>query len=270
MAVENKGVRTCIKCDKSKPIDKNFYKSKSINAVDGRMTICKSCINEMIDENNLDTVKNVLREINIAFVPKYWESAQNSRQSTFGAYLRQINSLPQTQDLGYDDSVVNNADDDEIVNFEFDDEFEVTPQIVRFWGRGYTKGDYIFLEDEYFKFSQVYASDTPVQVNMYKNICKTQLQADKALQNADMDTYKKMIDSLSKLQADANIKPTQDNGEDDAKNCMGVWIEHIERDEPIPKESDEFSDVDNIGRYIREWFTDHMKKIFGVYKDGVS
>lgn len=263
-----KNARKCLKCEKEKSLEINYYTSKSINAKDGRMMICKDCINDMIDVNDVSSIKNVLRELNIPFIPKYWESAKKSKQKTFGSYIRQVNSFHQTQNMSYDDSPVVNEDGEEAVQMDMEDDFEVTRDMIKFWGKGYTKSEYQFLEDYYFSYTQVYADDTPVQVNIYKNIAKTQLQADKSLQTGDMDTYKKLMDVISKLHNDGNIKPIQDSGDDDAKNSMGVWIQQIEREEPIPKPLPQFLDVDRIEKYIKAWFTNHMQKVLGVYREG--
>lgn len=73
----------------------NFYTSNSVMAVNGKATICKKCIKEKIDYNNMQTVYDILMAMDLPFNYEVWEKAQKSNKDTFGKYISLINTLPQ-------------------------------------------------------------------------------------------------------------------------------------------------------------------------------
>lgn len=73
----------------------NFYSSNSILAVNGKATICKKCIKEKIDYNNIQTIYDMLMTLDIPFIYDVWIIAEKSPKDTFGKYISLIGSLPQ-------------------------------------------------------------------------------------------------------------------------------------------------------------------------------
>lgn len=209
------------------------------------------------------------------FNETYWESAKQSKQDTFGVYMRQMANLLQVSHL--EDEPEDTTPEPIAVSEETLEvqralqdaykDFQVTASHIVFWGRNWTKEDIIFLQELYADYAKQYATDTPVQINIYKNIAKTQLQANKALERGDVAGYQKMMKVLSDLHNDGNIKPIQDTGAAEEKGTFGQFIARIEQTEPIPEASEEFRDVDGIGKYIEKHFFSHMKRMFGIGGD---
>ncbi|OSA92837.1 UNVERIFIED_ORG: hypothetical protein B2H93_13505 [Clostridium botulinum] len=73
----------------------NFYSSNSVLSVDGKTTICKKCIKEKINYNEIQTVYDMLMALDIPFIYDVWITAENSKSDTFGKYISLIGSLPQ-------------------------------------------------------------------------------------------------------------------------------------------------------------------------------
>lgn len=73
----------------------NFYSSNSMLAVDGKATICKKCIKDKIDYNNIQSVYDMLMALDIPFIYDVWITAEKSKKDTFGKYISLIGSLPQ-------------------------------------------------------------------------------------------------------------------------------------------------------------------------------
>src|SRR5690606_37248893 len=69
------------------------------------------------------------------------------------------------------------------------------------WGKMELE-DYEFLEDFYGDYANSYATDTPAQIMLYKNIAKIHLQAEKELSKANIKPYKDLMDLSSKLHQD--------------------------------------------------------------------
>ena len=65
--------------------------------------------------------------------------------------------------------------------------------------------------------------------------------------------------------AAANLQPKQNvsNAATDALT-FGQLIEKWENEKPIPEPSEEFKDVDHIGKYLRVWFAGHLSHALGL------
>lgn len=96
----------CNRCTKSKEKGANYYNTanKMYENI-GKLPICKDCLKNMIDYNNIETVYNILQQFDIMFHFEYWENAEQSKFDTFGRYLSMANSLPQFKETGWRDSV---------------------------------------------------------------------------------------------------------------------------------------------------------------------
>lgn len=97
---------TCISCSKSKEKTANYYNtSNKIYANTKKIPLCKSCIKDMVDYDNMETVYSILRQFDIMFDIECWEGAVNSKMETMGRYMSMSNSLPQFEEKGWNDSV---------------------------------------------------------------------------------------------------------------------------------------------------------------------
>lgn len=73
----------------------NFYRSSSMLAINGRMTICKKCIKEKLDYDNIQTVYDMLMALDVPFIYDVWVTAEKSNSDTFGKYISLIGTLTQ-------------------------------------------------------------------------------------------------------------------------------------------------------------------------------
>lgn len=71
-----------------------FYVSYNKFDKDGRVSICKSCIKDNIDFSDINTVKEVLLNINRPFIYSIWQSAKEEADTKgseqFGLYMKSI------------------------------------------------------------------------------------------------------------------------------------------------------------------------------------
>ncbi|AZV43714.1 hypothetical protein BAOM_3105 [Peribacillus asahii] len=105
--------KPCLKCEKDKPITKDFYLSNSTNHADSRYPICKTCIknnlklDEPMSQEAIESLKNVLIEMNRPFLFSQWttsvEESSRTGRELFGMYIKNI-SMPQYRDYSWKDS----------------------------------------------------------------------------------------------------------------------------------------------------------------------
>lgn len=257
---ENKNARkVCARCNKNKPLVRNYYTADENLYSDGRFTICKSCVEDIINEKGFNGFITILRAMNRPFIQDIWKG-------DYKDYITQISSLHQYRGMTFDDSVYSNPYGIQPVDADYDedDEFEITPEMRRFW-RGFDDHEIRILEDYYQELISSYECETPVQRSLYRNMAITQYKADNATTTKE---FEGLMNTLSKLMNDANVKPAQELGTVEGSiSTWGEWVAKIEETEPIPEPRDEFKDVDGIRKYINEWFIDHFARIFGIKKD---
>ncbi len=266
---------TCTCCGKSKA-QEDFYTSRSyINKHTGRSSLCKECIWDYVttEDNGYDYNKmlDMLQMIDRPFIQDLLTSsideAAKGNKNVFKIYMKNL-GMVQNIDKRWQDS------DFKGYVKPSGDETEVNPEsleIVRKWGRGYTESDIEYLENFYNEYKNTYATDTPVQVNLYKNIAKIHLQAEKELAENSTKNFKDLMELSSKLHNDGNIKPIQSTGANDDKglSTYGLWIKTIAQDEPCEYFENKplYEDYDKLKKYWEDWFVRPFKNIFNLSKD---
>jgi hypothetical protein len=104
-------MKQCLKCTKEKKIG-DFYMSNSPNHADGKFPVCKQCIKKdlklssPLSQEAIDSVKNVLLEMNRPFIFTQWQSSVDESSRTgrelFGMYYKNI--LLNFKSYGWKDS----------------------------------------------------------------------------------------------------------------------------------------------------------------------
>jgi len=173
-------------------------------------------------------------------------------------------SLKQWQDKTWADSDFGSS----ITTTELDEEeLEENEELLRKarkrFGRDYTNVDLLFLETEYEDWTARYACDSKAQELLFKRICFKELEIDKA-QKDGKDT-KELDKTLQELLGSAQLKPSQNasNAFTDS-NTFSQMIEVWEHTRPIAEPSEEFRDVDGIGKLIDVFFKGHLAKMMGL------
>lgn len=206
--------KKCIVCDRSQPTN-NFYQASTEKYADGRIPICKSCIQVTVNPDDINSVKEFLEKIDKPFVKELWITAYQTK-NPMGRYMRGINSLKQYKGLTYKDSDEQEMHeafiegrkqkiDDEYSDIKLDLE-----QLKDKWGYDYKKvDDYYEMEKMYNTFKRSYQTKTTMHEEALKNYVRTQVQANKATANGDAETAKKWADLAIKYAEAAKIKPSQ-------------------------------------------------------------
>ncbi|MFJ8247303.1 hypothetical protein [Peribacillus asahii] len=258
--------KTCLKCGNDYAVS-SFYSHRN-PLLHERFGFCKKCVKGNVDLNDMETLYNFLRTMDIPYLKEFWKQANDADTETIGTYLKNLNSLRQNKELRFRDSDDITGKTNKAELLDIDTEFELTDDIVKKWGRNLEVEDYIFLEEEFENLGGDQAEDT-LQERLFKNMAKTQWMANKAYEEGDHNKYEKMMKTLSTQMQDANIKPVQvkSSAEESGLKSWGEWVKMIEETEPISEQQEEFKDVDGIYKYIERWFIVQIRRVFGKIKD---
>lgn len=227
----------------------------------------KKCVREAIDLDDMDTLYSFLRTMDIPYLKDFWKQANEANTETIGTYFKNL-SLKQNRDLHFKDSddITGKTNRAELVEIDYNN-FELTDDIVKKWGRNLELDDYIFLEEEFENLGGHEVENT-IQERLVKNMARTQWMADRALEEGDTNKYEKMMKTLSSQMQDANIKPVQvkSSAEDEGLNNWGEWVKKIEETEPVAEDSSQY-EPKYIKDYVQRWFITQMERVFGRIKD---
>ena len=284
-----KSKRICTACGQDKRPNVDFYisRSKLYKFNDGRMPICKECLSGLFRELNAkysDEVKalyHLCMLFDIYFSKDLVEksSANNNyseEDNLLKSYMKNVNSLNQykfkdsfsSDYIALSDDLIIKEEDKEVKEDIIEEEeisFKVDRKMITRWGSALPVEDYMFLENKYKEFTDVYECRTPAQRLIFEQIAKCLLRGEKALKKDNDVAFEKMNNMVSKLMTDGNIKPIQEASvaEDDTAT-WGKWINLIEQERPIGEEAEQFKDVDKISSYITKWFTRQMQRVFDL------
>ena len=266
----------CNKCDKFYPRG-TYYSSKDFAS--GIYPICKKClIDEATDYNkstkkhtdNKEKTKKVLKKMNLPFYESLYlsnlDSVKNEiNEKNYGTawqhYMTIIKSLPQYQHDTWEDSEF--SDDDGEFSSTKENIRSPRKEIKKIFGSGFSTEDYLYLQDQYDDWRKRTEIDSKPQETYIIRICFKLLDIWKA-QKSGKDT-KDLDRSLNELMNASNLQPKQNttNFVNDSLT-FGQLIEKWEQEEPIPEPTDEFKDVDGIGKYIRVWFKGYLGRALGL------
>lgn len=272
MTKKKNNEKICSKCHESKKLKTEFYVASSdIIHSDGRVSICRSCLEDIVIYDDPYSVANTMRMIDRPFLKQsYDDSKENAKP--FREYMRRL-AMPQNRWLNYSNSVFEDVEIALPENKEKEIELDKlsSDELKSKWGMYKDGNDYMFLEKFYNEYHTNYATDTPAQRNLYKNIAKVHLQAEKELANGNIKAFKDLMDLSSKMHNDGNIKPIQSTGANDDKglSTYGLWIQEIEKEEPCEffEDKSTYEDADSFKKYIDKWFVRPMKNIFNITRD---
>lgn len=267
--------KQCSCCGKLKS-QEYYYKSNSfIHKYDNLMPVCKTCIQENTDIENMRSVMNMLRMLDKPFIYELYLQALDSAKETgkgksnnaLGHYFRML-AMPQYNDKNWDDSIFNEdyiiANQNQKIDIEFSN--EELDKLFDFWGRGFEKEDYEFLENEYARLKSSYQSDGYNMEILLQEIAHTRLAIKKKRELGESPN--KDIKDLQELMGTANLKPVQETGANAGEQkTFGVLIKEWENNKPIPEPLPELRDVDNLKKYINIWFFGHFAKMLGLKND---
>ena len=254
----------------------NFYNDKRFAS--GLYPLCKKKLIELAtDYDKKEKIRvdkrektiKVFQMLDVPFIDSVYQSAlqttqdavgEKNRATAFQHALTILKSLPQYRNMTFENSEfgdLGNPDDEQL------SKRKPRREIIKLFGSGFSNEDYLYLQDQYDDWCSRTQVDSKSQQTYVVQICLTLLDVYKD-RKLNKDVTKK-LDALDKLMNSANLQPKQnvDNSASDSLT-FGQLIEKWENEKPIPEPSEEFKDVDGIGKYIRVWFTGWLSKALGL------
>lgn len=278
----------CFKCGTKFPKRRGYFQANyGINYKGvGFMHICKNCIDSMYDEyfkqcaDQRLAVRQMCRKLDLFWSDAVFDLAnlKSSQRSIMTQYISKVNNLSYAG-KSYDDTLLaenalwNFSDDkDDEPVFESAEQTELhsetPPEIVAFWGSGYSDDMYRELEERRLFWMSRFPKGTKLDIGteaLIRQICALELDI-----NRDRFAGKpidKSVNALNTLLGSANLRPTQTKSEDNSafdKTPFGVWVRKLENERPVSEPSEDMKDVDGIVRYISVWFLGHLCKMLKI------
>lgn len=283
---------TCNSCGESFP-ESEFYKTDSdLYAAYEKMPWCKDCIDKFYygfvkeykglgyANPEKKAVERMCMFLDIYFCDGiYNTAAQRTEDKTYTsslilAYIT-ITRLVQYKKKNYGHTIREKyAEDkfrDEPVSIYTEDDSSMNKKIdaaAKRFGGGFERDEYVYLYDQYSDWTARNECNTKAQEEVFKNICLTQLQLQKAiLAGSDTDRLSKQLQQWLDT---GKLQPKQNASDTVAENqTFGTLIDKWENTRPVPECDEELKDVDGIGLYIDVFFRGHLAKMAGI-KNGLS
>lgn len=262
----------CSNCGKEKDASREYYTSHSpFHSYTGRMHVCKTCFLNFINDD-IEKLKSALRMIDKPFLVDVLKSSKEevdkNNKNLIRIYMKNV-VMPQYKNFTWEDSDFTNdtikdiAREDDAVFEEDEITNEEYRELVRFFGKGFEKDDYIWLGSEYEEFLNRYECDSKGLELLIKEICLQQLDIkNRRAKGEKVDTQLK---TLQDLLGSSNLKPVQETGANAVEQeSFGTLIKKFEREKPIPEPDAAWKDVDGIGKYIKTFFFGHMARALGL------
>lgn len=264
----------------------NFYNSPSVFH-HGKVPVCKGCIKKLYDyycakykdsgskSPEKDSIKRLCMGLDVYYNESNYEKALASLTkdkvvpslSLCTEYFRK-SSLSQNSKKTYDNTIFKNDDISTQETSENGNEVVIPQKTIKFFGKGFSDEDYIFLQDQYDDWTARHECNTKSQEEVFKQICFAQLKISKAEQKGE-DT-KDLNTTFLKLLEAAKLQPKQNSGDTVSEaQTFGTLIEKWETTKPIPEVDPDLKDVDKIGLYLDVFFRGHLAKMMGL-KNGLS
>lgn len=281
----------CRKCSEMKPKSAFHGAVDSYLDTNGLMSICKECCDEVFQSQYSATkdfrkaLLNTCRILNIAYVDDAVVSAENRISS----HLEKGKTVNTANIVGYYKQALAGASNMlgnrisllifrepttkiEPSQLEYiDGEHKKAIEEYQYeWGKGYSLEEYEWLERRALDWKKAYATDTPAEKSLLREIIFKEFEIRRAREAGDTyDTLSKEYQSLMKT---ANLSPSQSNASNSGKNMetFGNFIKQIEEKEPAEvfgEEREAFKDWQNIDYYFEKYIVRPLKNFVQGSKD---
>lgn len=205
--------KKCLGCAKSKSMAE-YYNSRSSFSSDGKTDFCKSCLTKNLDYNNVETVLDILRIMDIPFIEEtYLKVLEKYPNTALGNYLRQLNGMRQLIDKHYSDSIF--KDDKPKTNIkstsvEEEIKSEEILEYENFWGEGYKLKDYQLFQKKYNLLADDYgANKSSMHQEALQTYCILKSKQEMALISGNIKEAKEYGTLATKAAEGAKITPKQ-------------------------------------------------------------
>lgn len=217
----------------------NFCKDCTVNScLDKKGNVDVNKLDEVLQQLNRPFLSNVLEAATSEFENKYLHDPEKGRNqgAIVRLYMKNIGSLPQYSRLTYNQGVIvekvkaagtdrvaadvrstpivqrrreNTEDPVYLEDFDEEDTFEVTRDIVKKFGEGYTKSEYKAMVDKYDFLSQSYPDITNLHTEALITYIRYKVKEEFAVSAGNVEEAEKWATLSTKAADKAKINPSQ-------------------------------------------------------------
>lgn len=284
---EVSGEGYCRMCQKVLPSSKFYEATNPMIDISGLMSVCRDHCNEIYTEyfkiyNNMETaLQNTCRDLDVCFNQEAFRQTQSHiekllnqgkrAETIFGYYKSKLCSTGKNNagisSFRFKDSDIYNNDKINTFNYELEKtDFDVTQDLIRFWGTNFNPEEYEYLSEKMDEYLNTFECETPSMEELLKQAAFESLEIRNKRQKRE--DVSKNLKNLQDLLGSANIKPNQESGANATEQAtFSLLLKKWENEEPVPEPDEEWKDVDGIGKYIRVWFLGHLCKMMGIVNE---
>lgn len=205
------------KCGRELVIKNNFYQSKSPFFPSGHVNICKKCIMDMVDYEDMESIYSILRILDIPFFYNRWEEiCEKKPQNPIGNYIRMANSgLNEFNNARYKDSVFGKESED-IIEDEVKtptkrnkisiEELEVLKDK---FGDGYLDKEYVLFEKKYKELRPSFQLLTTMHEECLREYCINKVKEGLAKARGDFKEAKEWASMAKDVANSGKLNPNQ-------------------------------------------------------------
>jgi hypothetical protein len=215
----------------------NFYNTNSAFSGDGKLNICKKCVESMIDYNNIETVYKILQLMDVPFLTNYWTiSKEKSPENPWGNYIRMANSkINEFKNKTWKDSKFesNKIGKTQVGTYISDKtlNFEITDEIIDFFGEGYTNEEYRAMWKKYNALKNNYIEKTAMHTEALLNYVRYRVKEELSTAKGLVKDAKDWGQLAKDAATSAKINPSQLSAADlqDGLSTFGQLVRAVEQ-----------------------------------------
>ena len=205
--------KSCSMCGDNKRLT-DYYKSYSpTDKIDERLRVCKKCLKDNTDINNIDSVKNTLRQVDKPYNVHLLESAL-TKPDVIGEYFKLINAKDYRHDT-WEQSIFEKEEANEDVVIQEDktsieniDEMFLD-ELKEKYGHGYPDEEYILFEKKFINLKPSFQLPTTMHEEYLREYCVNKVKETIAKAKGEFKEAKEWA-AMAKESAEAGkLKPSQ-------------------------------------------------------------
>lgn len=241
--VGSKKIKCSGKCHRELVVNNNFYKSKSPFFPDGYVNVCKQCIADMVDYNDISTVYTVCQTLDIPFFYNRWnETCEKNPKNPLGNYIRMANSgINEFGGARYKDSIFDDFESDGTQSNSLVDNNNSLlsklekDKLIDKWGFGYSEEELYSFEKKYNLLKNNYPEKTAMHTESLLTYIRYRVKEELATAKGDVTEAQKWGQLADKASERAKLNPSQLSKADlsGGLNGFGELVRAVEQAEDI-------------------------------------
>ncbi|MFJ3388775.1 hypothetical protein [Lysinibacillus sp. NPDC086135] len=199
--------KNCSMCGENKRLT-DYYKSYSpMDKIDERLRVCKKCLKDNTNNDNIDSVKNTLRQVDKPFNVHLWESAL-TKSDVIGEYFKLINAKDYRHDT-WEQSIFEKEENDDVVIQEDKLSIDNMDELKEKYGYGYPDEEYILFEKKFINLNPSFQLPTTMHEEYLREYCVNKVKETIAKAKGEFKEAKEWA-AMAKESAEAGkLKPSQ-------------------------------------------------------------